>query len=115
MLSVIVPAYMEGTKIGANVRKLTEALDLLDTEYEVIVVSDGSTDATYQEACKAAGPNVKVFGYKPNMGKGFALRYGFMRSKGDPVTFIDADMELHPKEIGIFVKLMEIYSCDVVV
>jgi glycosyltransferase involved in cell wall biosynthesis len=115
VLSVIVPAYMEGPKIARNMLKLTEALDRLGADYEVVVVSDGSKDDTYHEALKAAGPHVKVFGYTPNMGKGFALRYGFVRSSGDPVTFIDADMELHPKEIGIFVKLMQIYECDVVV
>jgi glycosyltransferase involved in cell wall biosynthesis len=115
MLSVIVPAYMEGRKIATNVRKLTDALDAIKTPYEVIVVSDGSKDDTYHQALSEAGPNVKVFGYTPNMGKGFALRYGFARSTGNPVTFIDADMELHPKEIGIFMKLMEIYECDVVV
>jgi glycosyltransferase involved in cell wall biosynthesis len=115
MLSVIVPAYMEGPKIASNVRKLTDALDAIKVPYEVIVVSDGSKDDTYHQAQSAAGPNVKVFGYTPNMGKGFALRYGFAKSVGNPVTFIDADMELHPKEIGIFVKLMDIYECDVVV
>ena len=115
MLSVIVPAYMEGPKIARNMLKLTEALDRLGTDYEVIVVSDGSKDDTYHEALKVAGAHVKVFGYTPNMGKGYALRYGFVRSTGDPITFIDADMELHPKEIGIFAKLMEIYECDVVV
>ncbi|HVH63063.1 MAG TPA: glycosyltransferase family 2 protein [Candidatus Dormibacteraeota bacterium] len=115
MLSVVVPAYQEGRNIAANVSKLTEALDRIGTEYEVIVVSDGSTDNTLREAMNCAGPHVKVYGYTPNMGKGFALRYGFERSTGDPVTFIDADMELHPKEIGIFIKLMDIYMCDVVV
>jgi glycosyltransferase involved in cell wall biosynthesis len=115
MLSVIVPAYMEGKRIAANLGKLTDALDQLNSPYEVIVVSDGSTDDTYQQALTVADAHVKVFGYTRNMGKGFALRYGFERSTGDPVTFIDADMELHPKEIGIFVKLMEIYGCDVVV
>ena len=115
MLSVVVPAYMEGSKIALNVNKLTDALERIGTDYEVIVVSDGSTDDTYHQALTAAGPHVKVFGYTPNMGKGFALRYGFERSSGDPVTFIDADMELHPKEIGIFVKLMDVYECDVVV
>jgi glycosyltransferase involved in cell wall biosynthesis len=115
MLSVVVPAYMEGSKIAVNVGKLTDALSRIGTDYEVIVVNDGSTDDTYLQALTVAGPHVKVFGYTPNMGKGFALRYGFQRSTGDPVTFIDADMELHPKEIGIFVKLMDVYECDVVV
>src|SRR5207245_9445971 len=115
MLSVVVPAYMEGSKIAANVRKLTNALERIGTDYEVIVVSDGSTDDTYHQALALAGPHVRVFGYTPNMGKGFALRYGFERSTGDPVKFLDADMELHPKEIGISVKLMDVYDCGDVV
>src|SRR6266568_5594707 len=115
MLSVIVPAYQEGPKIVSNLGKLIDALDQLGAPYEVIVVSDGSTDNTYPQAQTVSGPTVKVFGYAPNMGKGFALRYGFERSSGNPVTFIDADMELHPKEIGIFVKLIDIYECDVVI
>ena len=79
------------------------------------MVCDGSPDDTYEQAQSVASEHVRVFTYEPNMGKGYALRYGFERSKGDPVTFIDADMELHPKEIGVFVKLMEIYEADVVV
>ncbi|MHB8571540.1 MAG: glycosyltransferase family 2 protein [Candidatus Dormibacteria bacterium] len=115
LLSVIVPAYREGARIVGNLQKLTDALDRLDCDYEVIVVSDGSPDDTYRQALSVASERVRVYGYTPNMGKGFALRYGFERSHGDPVTFIDADMELHPREIGIFTRLMEIYEADVVV
>lgn len=115
MLSVIVPAYREGARIVENIGHLTTALDALEAPYEVVVVCDGSPDDTFEQAQKCAGEHVKVFSYTPNMGKGHALKYGFDRSSGDPVTFIDADMDLHPKEIGIFIKLMEIYEADVVV
>lgn len=115
MLSVIVPAYREGARIVENIGRLTSALDALDTPYEVVVVCDGSPDDTYEQALKCASQTLKVHTYTPNMGKGYALKYGFEHSQGDPVTFIDADMDLHPKEIGIFIKLMEIYNADVVV
>jgi len=115
MLSVIVPAYREGSRIASNIGRLTEALDALAMPYEVVVVCDGSPDDTYEQAETCASERVRVFTYTPNMGKGYALKYGFERSAGDPITFIDADMDLHPKEIGIFIKLMEIYDADVVV
>jgi len=115
MLSVIVPAYREGGRIASNIGRLTDALDALAMPYEVVVVCDGSPDDTYEQAETCASERVRVFTYTPNMGKGYALKYGFERSAGDPITFIDADMDLHPKEIGIFIKLMEIYDADVVV
>src|SRR5438477_12895546 len=87
MLSVVVPAYMEGSKIALNVNKFTDALERIGTDYEVIVVSDGSTDDTYNQALNAARQHVKVLGYTPNMGKGIALRYGFRHSTSDPDTF----------------------------
>lgn len=115
MLSVIVPAYREGARIVENIGRLTRALDALDMPYEVVVVCDGSPDDTFEQAEKCASDRVKVFTYTPNMGKGYALKHGFERSTGDHVTFIDADLDLHPKEIGIFLKLMDIYDADVVV
>ncbi|GAC1327485.1 MAG: glycosyltransferase family 2 protein [Candidatus Dormibacteria bacterium] len=115
MLSVIVPAYREGARIAENIGHLTNALDALDMPYEVVVVCDGSPDDTHEQARTCASERVKVFSYPTNMGKGYALKYGFEQSKGDPVTFIDADMDLHPREIGIFIKLMDIYDADVVV
>ena len=115
MLSVIVPAYREGARIVENIGHLTVALDALEIPYEVVVVCDGSPDDTYEQAEKCASEQVRVFTYSPNMGKGYALTYGFERSTGDKVTFIDADMDLHPKEIGIFLKLMDVYEADVVV
>jgi glycosyltransferase involved in cell wall biosynthesis len=115
MLSVIVPAYREGARIVENIGHLTAALDALALPYEVVVVCDGSPDDTYEQASTITSDRVTVVTYTPNMGKGYALKYGFERSTGDRVTFIDADMDLNPKEIGIFLKLMDIYEADVVV
>jgi len=48
-------------------------------------------------------------------GKGFALRYGFKYTKGNLVVFIDADMNIHPRQILTFIKEMERTGADVVV
>ncbi len=115
MLSVIVPAYLEGATMVPNLQRLTTTLSRLETDYEVIVVCDGGSGDTYQQTVAAATDNVRVYGYRPNMGKGFALRYGFERSSGDPVVFIDADMELDPEGIRTLLSLMRTRGCDIVV
>jgi glycosyltransferase involved in cell wall biosynthesis len=114
-LSVIVPAYREGKRIHDNLNRLLDELNKLDATYEVVVVSDGNTDATVREARRVRSPRVRVFHYPMNVGKGFALSLGVAQCVGELVTFIDADMELHPANIAVFIDLMENSNCDAVV
>ncbi len=114
-LSVVVPAYKEGRRIYDNLGRLLRELDTLGVGYEVIVVSDGNTDATASEARRVNSPAVKVFHYPMNVGKGFALTLGVAQSSGPLVTFIDADMELDPANIKTFIELMEQSDCDAVI
>jgi glycosyltransferase involved in cell wall biosynthesis len=114
-LSVVVPAYREGRRIHDNLKRLIGELDQLGVTYEVVVVSDGNTDATVREARRLHSPAVKVFHYPMNIGKGFALSLGVDQSIGDLVTFIDADMELDPANIKGFIELMQTSGCDAVI
>jgi glycosyltransferase involved in cell wall biosynthesis len=114
-LSVIVPAYREGKRIYENLTRLVGELDKLDTTYEVVVVSDGNTDATVREARRVREPRIRVFHYPMNSGKGFALSLGVAQCEGELVTFIDADMELDPANIGIFLDIMKASNCDAVI
>jgi glycosyltransferase involved in cell wall biosynthesis len=114
-LSVVVPAYREGRRIHDNLKRLIGELDQLGVTYEVVVVSDGNTDATVREARRLGSPAVKVFHYPMNIGKGFALSLGVDQSVGDLVTFIDADMELDPANISGFIQLMQTNGCDAVI
>lgn len=114
-LSVVVPAYKEGKHIYQNLLTLQDSLNKLNRQYEIVVVADGNKDNTYQEAVKLASDKVKVYSYEKNMGKGYAIKYGVDRAKGELVTFMDADMALHPKEIDIFLKLMDIYKADIII
>ena len=114
-LSVVVPAYREGPRIYDNLQRLLAELDQLDTDYEVLVVSDGNTDATAAEAERVDSARVKVLQYPVNAGKGFALSHGVDRSTGRLVTFIDADMELNPAEIKRFIELLHEQDADIVI
>lgn len=114
-LSVVMPAFREGRRIHDNIKQLLSELDKLDATYEVIVVSDGNTDATVSEARRVRSPRVRVFHYPMNIGKGFALSLGVGQSVGSLVTFIDADMELDPANIGGFIELMHSSNCDAVI
>lgn len=113
-LSVIVPAYQESKNIYRNLSTLKKELEQLNRPYEVVVVCDGCSD-TFKEATKLDSDKVKVYHYEKNMGKGYALKYGVDRATGELVTFIDADMAIHPKEIDIFIKVMDIYDADIVI
>lgn len=93
-LSVIIPAYNEHDRIIPTLSNTIAYLKKQPYSSEVIVVSDGSSDETAQVAQSFAAPdNIRIHAleYHPNRGKGYAVRYGMLRSKGHIVMFMDAD------------------------
>jgi len=56
-----------------------------------------------------------VVGYQENKGKGYAVRYGMVRTKGDPIAFIDAGMEIDPNGLSMILEHMEWYKADIIV
>ncbi|XP_046995564.1 dolichyl-phosphate beta-glucosyltransferase [Schistocerca americana] len=96
-LSVVVPAYNEETRLPPM---LDECLDFLEKrngnfKYEIIVVSDGSTDNTVSVASqytkKFGSEKVRVLKLVKNRGKGGAVRLGVLSSRGAVILFADAD------------------------
>src|SRR5690242_8996649 len=87
-LSLVIPAYNEAAGIGEAIREADEALTRLARAYEVLVVDDGSTDATAEVAARAARnrPNVRLVGHTQNRGYGAALRTGFEAARYDCVA-----------------------------
>jgi biofilm PGA synthesis N-glycosyltransferase PgaC len=88
-ISIILPAYNEEACIGASVEAL-RATVYPPVKTEIIVVDDGSTDATYSEACKHADSSVQVL-HKPNGGKYSALNHGLEHASGEIIVTVDAD------------------------
>ena len=114
-LSIIVPVFNEGKNIESNLRTLMLEVEPFFSDFEVIVVSDGSTDETNEKIKHLQHPKIRSVIYVENRGKGFVLRKSFEQANGDFVFFIDGGMELHPKEIRIFLALQAIYDADIVV
>lgn len=85
-ISCIVCAYNEAERIGA----ILEAVSGHPALMEVIVVNDGSTDAT--AALLAEYPHIKVISYAPNRGKTYALSRGIALARGEFLMFLDADL-----------------------
>ncbi len=114
-LSVIIPAYNEEGKILNTIKHVRALFNELGIDHEIIVVDDGSTDGTLKEATSEKFDNVKVIGSGHNRGKGYAIKYGVNFVTKDLVTFLDADMELDPKQIRILLEYMKDNDADIVV
>lgn len=100
-LSVVIPAYNEQDRIERTLHRVVEYLNARGDAYEVLVVSDGSTDATEAivQRFAQAHPEVKLFAYQPNRGKGYAVRYGILRAQGERILFSDADLATPIEEL----------------
>ncbi len=100
-LTVILPCYNEAERLPATLEAYLARLPHTPGEVEVLVVDDGSTDATLVVADAAAGgdPRVRVLRGWPNRGKGFAVRTGMLAAEGALVVFTDADGSYGPSDV----------------
>ena len=115
LVSVIIPAYKQEKKIEEDLLRIKKVLDQLRYNYEMIVVIDGLFDKTYENAKKIESSKLKVYGYEHNHGKGFAIRYGMMRCKGDVIGFIDSGMEINPNGLSMLLEHFEWYDADIII
>lgn len=115
LLSVIVPCFKQEKTIATNLKRIEAVLKATNYDYEVIVVVDGQVDKTFNNAKKVKSKKIKVVGYQENHGKGYALRYGMARSKGDVIAFIDAGQDLNPIGLRMLLAHFEWYDADIIV
>lgn len=115
MLSVVMPLFNEGEKIFSNVEQTIGVLRKMEP-FELIAVDDGSTDQSLSELQRARScfPELSVISIE-HLGKGEALRRGALAAKGEWVIFIDADLDLPPEQILLFLALQRTHKADVVV
>jgi glycosyltransferase involved in cell wall biosynthesis len=96
LLSVIIPVYNEELTIGNIIDRVKAAMKQTGLKNEIIVVDDCSYDKSLEIAKKHNG---QIYTLKRHLGKGYALRAGFAKAKGDLIVTIDSDGSHRPEEL----------------
>lgn len=108
-LSVIVPSYKEGKRVGVNLLEIENYLNTKNYTYEVLVVVDGSPDNTAQIArsFQSQVKNLRVIENPENHGKGYVVRQGLIEAKGKLRLFLDADGSTSITHLDTFIPEFE--------
>lgn len=109
VLSIVLPSYNEEQNIANTAKVLSDLLEQEKIEYELVFVSDGSKDATYEEIQKAAERNPRIKGAKfsRNFGKEASIFAGLRLTTGDAVIVMDCDLQHPPQTIPAMWKLWQ--------
>jgi glycosyltransferase involved in cell wall biosynthesis len=110
IISIVIPLYNEANTIR----------DVLETipnhgNYEIIVVNDGSTDNSIQQAKNVKRDDIKIVSHNKNRGYGASILTGFANAKGDIVVTLDSDGQHDPKEINKLIDPILNNEADVVI
>ena len=112
-LSVVIPAYNEETRLGPTLEQIVRYCERDQPSYEIVVVDDGSADATVEVARSITAPTgtIRVIELGVNRGKGAAVRAGMLAAAGGQILFSDADLATPIEELPkLQAKLAEGYD-----
>lgn len=99
-LSIVLPAFNEAPTVGSAAAAALDAADALGVDAEVIVVDDGSRDATAAVAAGVGDPRVRLLRHPRNVGYGAALKTGILAARKEHIFFTDADLQFDLDELG---------------
>ena len=101
LLSVVVPAYNEAEGLGELHARVSRTMDALGEPWELVLVNDGSRDATLaaMERLRAADPRVAIVNLSRNFGKEIATTAGLDHARGAAIIILDADLQDPPELI----------------
>jgi glycosyltransferase involved in cell wall biosynthesis len=105
-LSVFFPAYNDGGTIASLVIRTVQIASQLTPDFEVLVINDGSADATREIADELARtyPHVRAIHHSRNRGYGGALRTGFAAATKELIAYTDGDAQYDPAELEVLWK-----------
>lgn len=101
-LSIIIPAYNEADRLGGTLERIMAWLRQRQRDHtELLVVDDGSSDATIAlaEEVLASWPQARVLSNGSNRGKGYTVRHGVLAARGQMILFSDADLSTPIEEL----------------
>lgn len=105
-VTVLIPAYNEARFIADKIRD-TAALDYPADRLEVLVVDDGSTDGTAEQAMSVPHPSLRVVSVSPRGGKSAAINRGMQHARGQIVVLTDANGSLAPGSVQAIVRCFD--------
>ena len=115
-LSVVIPAFNEESRLGASLEKIDGYLRDHGLDAEILVVDDGSTDATAEIAARFLQQRRgRVLKNVENRGKGFSVRRGVLESAGRWVLFSDADLSAPIEEHAKLAAVARDHDLDVAI
>ena len=110
-VSVVIPAFNEAMRLPHTLGATVDYFAARDEAFEVLVVDDGSTDATaaivQDFAARHPEYPVQCLSYGGNRGKGYAVRYGMLRASGERRLFCDADLATPAEEYEVVLAAMQ--------
>lgn len=115
-LSIVTPCFNEQEVLPEFIRRMKAATDRLALDYEVILVDDGSRDASWSLIAAAATSDKRIVGLRlrRNHGHQLALSAGLTLARGDLVLLIDADLQDPPELLPTMIELLRNENADVV-
>jgi glycosyltransferase involved in cell wall biosynthesis len=114
-VSIVVPYYNPGNRLRTTVEDMVRVLDASGMTFEIIAVSDGSTDGSPFTLEGFPESVVRRVTFAKNVGKGHALRAGLAMGRGRYLGFIDADGDISPELLAPFVSIMQSEQPDIII
>jgi len=106
-LSVVIPAYNEARRVRASLITVLDFLTNNFERFEIVLVDDGSTDGTAQEAESLESPHVRVLRNESNIGKGASVKRGVLDSQMNVILFSDTDLSTPIEELQLLLESIE--------
>jgi glycosyltransferase involved in cell wall biosynthesis len=112
-LSIVIPAYNEARRIESSLEAIQGYVRSRNFAVEAIVVDDGSTDSTVEVVSRR--PEIRVLRNDRNRGKGFSVRHGVLKARGELILFTDADLSAPIEEADKLLAALESSGADAAV
>ena len=108
-ISIVIPLFNEEESIIPLSHEIRKSISRLNTNYEVILIDDGSTDSSLQKLKEITKTDnrFKYLSFRKNYGKSASLHIGFKAATGDVVVTMDADLQDDPQEIPSLLKKLD--------
>lgn len=109
-LSLVIPLYNERERIKNSLKHILPYLEQKTTEYEIILIDDGSTDGTLETVKELQNNHFRILKNEKNYGKGYSVQKGMLKARFPLILFSDADFSTPLEEWEKFLPYLNNYD-----